>query len=270
MKSWVYKCNKQTKHEGDWHLFFKHAYEMWGSSEDVFDLSKLKRNDRVIAYQTDTKEIVGLAKVRQSCNRDGYLYLKDRELINAKFIALKAADPEIAKIAAFHRGVPKTIYDISEAEAERLLAAAKAFGDDPLEHEALLCDPDIDAPPKRIETMVRRIIRDTPATRLLKKQYDYRCQICNCRIEFGGDRYYVEVHHIQPLGGGHNGCDAQSNMLVLCPNHHAMFDLHIPEFVSAKRVRIRGTNYDLTLRHPHSISPTAMAYYKSMPMDCMK
>ena len=34
-----------------------------------------------------------------------------------------------------------------------------------------------------------------------------------------------EVHHIKPLGSGHQGPDYPGNMLVLCPNHHAAFDL---------------------------------------------
>ena len=36
---------------------------------------------------------------------------------------------------------------------------------------------------------------------------------------------YAEVHHIRPLGAGHDGPDIPANMLVLCPNHHAAFDL---------------------------------------------
>ena len=39
------------------------------------------------------------------------------------------------------------------------------------------------------------------------------------------DRGYAEVHHIRPLGSGHDGPDHPGNMLVLCPNHHAAFDL---------------------------------------------
>ena len=39
--------------------------------------------------------------------------------------------------------------------------------------------------------------------------------------------FYSEVHHLQPLGNKHNGADNKHNMLVLCPNHHSMFDLGI-------------------------------------------
>ncbi|MFI5405719.1 MAG: HNH endonuclease [Nitrososphaerales archaeon] len=38
-------------------------------------------------------------------------------------------------------------------------------------------------------------------------------------------RYYAEVHHIWPLGEG--GVDNFDNMLVLCPTHHAEFDLAV-------------------------------------------
>lgn len=42
------------------------------------------------------------------------------------------------------------------------------------------------------------------------------------RLPGGGK--YAESHHIRPLGKKHQGIDHQSNMVVLCPNHHAMFD----------------------------------------------
>jgi predicted restriction endonuclease len=39
----------------------------------------------------------------------------------------------------------------------------------------------------------------------------------------GGGRY-AETHHIRPLGRNHKGIDKETNMIVLCPNHHAMMD----------------------------------------------
>ena len=35
---------------------------------------------------------------------------------------------------------------------------------------------------------------------------------------------YNEAHHIKPLGRGHDGPDAAKNIIVVCPNHHAMLD----------------------------------------------
>ncbi len=69
-----------------------------------------------------------------------------------------------------------------------------------------------------------RIIRDTRITRELKALCHNRCQICQQTIPMPNGRTYSEAHHIQPLGSPHNGPDVQPNILILCPNHHAMCD----------------------------------------------
>jgi predicted restriction endonuclease len=61
----------------------------------------------------------------------------------------------------------------------------------------------------------------------LKILYKNKCQVCGESIDMGYGMMYSEVHHIQPLGNEHNGIDSKSNMLVLCPNHHKMFDLGV-------------------------------------------
>lgn len=57
----------------------------------------------------------------------------------------------------------------------------------------------------------------------LKQLYKNVCQVCNNTVDLGNGNYYSEVHHIQPLGS-HNGSDVIENGIVLCPNHHVMFD----------------------------------------------
>ena len=118
---------------------------------------------------------------------------------------------------------------------------------------------DLPEPPPRCEAVVLRIIRDTKLARELKSLYGFACQVCGLRIEPTSDCFYVEVHHVRPLGGGHDGLDTHGNMLVLCPNHHAMFDYGIPHFVSPQRIEIVGKEYDLTLKH--GLSPESIAYH---------
>jgi predicted restriction endonuclease len=72
------------------------------------------------------------------------------------------------------------------------------------------------------------------------------------------------VHHVQPLGGVHRGKDTNDNMLVVCPNHHAMFDYGIPEFVALNLVRIGTENFKLTMKH--SFSDQVMAYHN----ECLR
>lgn len=68
-----------------------------------------------------------------------------------------------------------------------------------------------------------RLVRDPGVPAQVKELYDYRCQICNIRIEtLAGP--YSEGAHLVPLGGGADGPDVGSNMLSLCPNHHVMLD----------------------------------------------
>lgn len=68
-----------------------------------------------------------------------------------------------------------------------------------------------------------RYVRDVPLVSKLKKMYNYECQICGLAIKYGKNKFYCEVHHYYPLHEG--GLDYENNMIVLCPNHHTMFDL---------------------------------------------
>lgn len=121
-------------------------------------------------------------------------------------------------------------------------------------------DPiDLAEPPSRIITTISRVIRDTKRTNELKRKYKYRCQVCKGRISISEGIYYAEIHHIQPLGGGHNGLDLEENMIVLCPNHHAMFDFGIPQFLSNEKVRIRDKEHELLVKH--KISDKSINYH---------
>jgi hypothetical protein len=78
--------------------------------------------------------------------------------------------------------------------------------------------------PGRKRVAVTRILRDTSLSRFLKSLYQQRCQICEMTFKLPNGDKYGESHHLRPLGKKHHGIDHQSNMLVVCPNHHAMFD----------------------------------------------
>jgi hypothetical protein len=81
-----------------------------------------------------------------------------------------------------------------------------------------------DYPPARRSVEVSRIIRDSRTARKAKRLHKDRCQVCGEYIEFLNGNRYSEAHHIRPLGGEHRGRDCLENILVLCPNHHAMMD----------------------------------------------
>lgn len=60
--------------------------------------------------------------------------------------------------------------------------------------------------------------------RELKLLYEDTCQICGAKINLLSNKSYSEGHHMQPLGGVHQGVDIAENIIILCPNHHAEFD----------------------------------------------
>jgi hypothetical protein len=78
-------------------------------------------------------------------------------------------------------------------------------------------------PAMRALAEVYRIIRDTKVTRQLKTLYQDKCQICGSALPLAAGTY-SEAHHVRPLGEPHNGPDVASNVIVVCPNHHAQLD----------------------------------------------
>jgi hypothetical protein len=84
---------------------------------------------------------------------------------------------------------------------------------------------DLAEPPRRIATNVSRIVRDTELAQEIKEMHNFECQVCGYSIRLSDGRRYAEAHHIQPLGGGHNGTDVRGNIICVCPNHHAELDL---------------------------------------------
>jgi predicted restriction endonuclease len=90
-------------------------------------------------------------------------------------------------------------------------------------------------------------------------------------------RYYAEAAHIRPLGTPHNGPDAPSNMIVLCPNHHLQFDrgvisiefkAGVPTFMSQiLGDPIHGKPIGLHPKHTITVSHVEWhrAYFRKIP-----
>jgi len=78
------------------------------------------------------------------------------------------------------------------------------------------------ASPKRKMINSYKFERDYVLVCYIKEFYKNTCQICGTKLDLGEHEYYCEVHHIQPLS--QDGPDILENMIVLCPNHHTLFD----------------------------------------------
>jgi hypothetical protein len=78
--------------------------------------------------------------------------------------------------------------------------------------------------PNRVATTISRILRDSALVATLKQRYNFKCQICGTRLELPKGFFYCEAHHIRPLGAPHDGSDEESNLVIVCPNHHVLLD----------------------------------------------
>ncbi|MDD2890228.1 MAG: HNH endonuclease [bacterium] len=76
-------------------------------------------------------------------------------------------------------------------------------------------------PPDRVPTMVMRTIRDTALAYKIKKKRNYCCQVCGTALIVKG-KGYAEAHHIKQIQ--YDGPDVETNIVILCPNHHVLFD----------------------------------------------
>src|SRR6266480_393804 len=130
---WIYKCNSRGREYqravGDWSDFFiSRRAQQWGSTEYVPELKAAKVGDRIIAYQTDTNELVGIARVVQWQRRGAHehLILRPVAIIGVKVRPLKKAHPSVAGILALQPGPIRTLYPITQRDARTLLGAASA------------------------------------------------------------------------------------------------------------------------------------------------
>jgi hypothetical protein len=114
---------------------------------------------------------------------------------------------------------------------------------------------DIAEPPPRVEARVFRIVRNTAIVRQLKGLHDNQCQRCNTRLEQADKSGYSKGHHLKPLGGEHDGLDEPGNILILCPNCHALFDLCAVEADHPRKIR----------RHrDHVLNQSSINYHNKM------
>ncbi|OLS19709.1 MAG: hypothetical protein HeimC2_40150 [Candidatus Heimdallarchaeota archaeon LC_2] len=116
------------------------------------------------------------------------------------------------------------------------------------------------------QVTLTRINRDTKLIRKLKKSYDDYCQVCNNRLE-ADLVIYSEGAHIKPLGTPHNGSDLESNILILCPNHHKELDigaLTIDPYdgITVLHYDLNNTYHKSKINNNHQIDELNLIYHK--------
>lgn len=143
------------------------------------------------------------------------------------------------------RGTVRRIVE-SRPEFERLIEELQSSAK-PLS----TCEASDLSVPDRIETTVYRILRDTDLARQVKRMHNFECQICGHTIHLPDRSRYAEAHHIQPLGGEHKGCDDITNIMCVCPNHHAELDYGVIQITLSTLRQAKG----------HSIASKFVEYH---------
>lgn len=117
---------------------------------------------------------------------------------------------------------------------------------------------------ERIEVTTQRLIRNPNISEHLKKLYGYRCQVCQTLLHSPNGPIAIGAH-VRPLGKPHDGPDALSNMLCLCPNHHDQFD-RLAFYIDPKDLMIVGLDgYDgkrLVVASKHRVDHDMLEYHK--------
>ena len=118
--------------------------------------------------------------------------------------------------------------------------------------------------PTRTLSTVKRLNRNVALSEKIKLMYDFKCQICNIKLNSPSGPIAIGAH-IKPLGMPHNGPDIIQNMLCLCPNHHDQFDYY-SFYIEPENFEIIGLNSfqnkKITINLKHKIEKFFFAYHK--------
>lgn len=74
-----------------------------------------------------------------------------------------------------------------------------------------------------IELRQRQVV-DTSERRALRERYGDACQVCGRVTRLSAEQTYAEVHTLDAPGGEEPEDAAMTRCVVLCPEHHALFD----------------------------------------------
>jgi hypothetical protein len=175
--------------------------------------------------------------------RDDIWHMRTRPVVR------NANTEHIFRASGMVDGAIATFYPVPPGAWRRLVSASRSGSYGPSESRARSPKGFSSDQPRRVTSEVTRIVRDSAQAQQLKRMYRDQCQICGRALEIRLGHTYSEVHHVRPLGGKHRGPDVESNMMVVCPNHHALLDLGAVRFVNSSAVDIASEEFSLTRRH---------------------
>lgn len=131
------------------------------------------------------------------------------------------------------------LHDPNEEDFESLIESIIDEEDIDIQIEKDFLD-DIDvAENESIEEQIKKIRRYQKIVKILKRKYDYKCQLCGYNFQMDNGNYYCEAHHIKMLSK--DGTQSSDNVIILCANHHRMFHyasntITVGKLIDGKRV----------------------------------
>lgn len=197
---------------------------------------------------------------------NGGLVVSEMEGLPIRVIRGAGGDPAHSPAAGYrYDGLYRVAAHWMEVGREGFLMCRfelRRIADDP----PLLVDAQRDAPPRREQAVVQRLVRSTAVSQQVKHMYSHACQICGGVIETPGGPY-AEGAHVRPLGRPHDGPDVIGNILCLCPNDHVRLDQG--QFVLSDDFRVlRGDSGQsvgrLRLDGRHALRTDCLAYHRSL------
>jgi len=116
MSYWMYKCDSRGRAGqdfGDWRFVFSGESKTWGRLDMHPELGELRKNDTVLAYQSNRNELVGVVRVTGRVRKRGGIHLgvRPHEVIGVKVRPLKKGDGRINSLPALQQGPVKTVPD---------------------------------------------------------------------------------------------------------------------------------------------------------------
>jgi putative restriction endonuclease len=118
----------------------------------------------------------------------------------------------------------------------------------------------------RTKSSTDKVDRNPKLSEDIKELYEYSCQVCDKKLEKPNGAIAVGAH-IRGLGRPHDGPDDKSNLICLCPNHHAQFDA-FAFYVDAATLEIIGLNdftgKQLTVSKKHKINSDFFSYHAQL------
>lgn len=270
MKYWVVKGKPSLN---DWDKMLKPGKR---STWHSFKFPKtVEVQDRIFFWESSPSRLLialgSISKLDCGQDEDGRTLFEvhhaTRRLPSPLSINDLRSNPGLERASFLKSGPTSTLFPLTAAEAEAIINDVgvrnpeiyKVWADTGIpkvpQPIVELVAKDLEMPPpERVRTTVQRIVRDTALAKGIKELHGHQCQICDYVIELPNGIRYSEAHHIQPLGAPHNGPDVAANVIVLCPNHHAMCDYGVIE------LNLRNLN----THEKHSIGEKFIAYHNSV------